>query len=428
MEIDSGTVFWMEERSMDIYEILLILEAWAPLWVFGLMLIWFFRQFPKEDQLWAILKRRITGNLNKEEMEAKKERSDHIAELTMMASKFAFTNVPRHLLRLAIVVIVGSLVYSVGIASVWDTSDWKPVDATISDTGIASSWCEENALGNCHYEGHFPTITFTWQIDGVTYESERYTFFPVNLSSDAKVVEWLEPFSEGSAATAFYNPDDPSDAVLITHNLLEAYGYSGNWFEQICLSFFCFPIPLMLWITVLRFERALPEHRGKRFKVSINKPSESVFWNVPDEALQLQKEARNRYLKQNYEKFGDSFQEAMEITERLNTETEKISGGVKNFHVIADGVEKEIKVKYVGELFRKMGFEDSGTLFLEDSKQDGRRLDFEFKEYDVIVREFNGEDLVLEESLDGDEYYERVLEILREALAKIAGEDEEWWN
>ncbi len=73
-------------------------------------------------------------------------------------------------------------------------------------------------------------------------------------------------------------------------------------------------------------------------------------------------------------------------------------------------------------------FEDSGTLFLEDSKQDGRRLDFEFKEYGVIVREFNGEDLVLEESVDGDEYYERVLEILREALAKIAGEDEEWWN
>ena len=104
------------------------------------------------------------------------------------------------------------------------------------------------------------------------------------------------------------------------------------------------------------------------------------------------------------------------------------SGGVKNFHIIAYGVEKEIKVKSVGELFRKMGFEDSGTLFLEDSKQDGRRLDFEFKEYDVIVREFNGEDLVLEESLDGDEYYERVLEILREALAKIAGEDEEWWN
>ena len=428
MEIDSGTVFWMEERSMDIYEILLILEAWAPLWVFGLMLIWFFRQFPKEDQPWAMLKRRITGNLNKEEMEAKKERSDHIAELTMMASKFAFTNVPRHLLRLAIVVLVGGLVYGFVLLAPMDTSDWKPVDATISDTGITDTWCEENYYGGCHYNGHFPTITFTWQIDGVTYESERYTFFPVNLSSDAKVVEWLEPFSEGSAATAFYNPDDPSDAVLITHNLLEAYGYTGNWIDAICLSIFCLPIPLMLWITVLRFERALPEHRGKRFKVSINNPSEDSFWNVPDEALQLQKEARNRYLKQNYEKFGDSFQEAMEITERLNTETEKISGGVKNFHVIADGVEKEIKVKYVGELFRKMGFEDSGTLFLEDSKQDGRRLDFEFKEYDVIVREFNGEDLVLEESLDGDEYYERVLEILREALAKIAGEDEEWWN
>ena len=415
---------------MDIYEILWILEPLAPLLFIGLFLIWMFHDIPKEDRPWAILKRRITGNLNKDEQESKKERSDQRAELTMLASRFAFTNVPRHLLRLAIVVLVGGLVYGFVILLPMDTSDWKPVDATISDTGITDTWCEENYYGGCHYNGHFPTITFTWQIDGVTYESERYTFFPVNLSSDAKVVEWLEPFSEGSAATAFYNPDDPSDAVLITHDLLEAYGYTGNWIGTICLSIFCLPIPLMLWITVLRFEKALPEHRGKRFKLSINKPSEDSFWNIPEEALQLQKQARNQYLKQNYEKFGDSFQEAMEMTEQLDAETEEISGGVENFHVIADGVEKEIKVKSVGELFRKIGyiFEDSGTLFLEDSKQDGRRLDFEFRDEDFIVRELNGEDLVLEETLGEEGGYGRVLEILKNALAKTTEEDEEWWS
>jgi hypothetical protein len=415
---------------MDIYDILFILEPLVPLFIVGLILIWMFHDVPKEDRPWAILKRYITGNLNKEEMEAKKERSDQIAELTMLASRFAFTNVPRHLLRLAIVILVGGLVYGFVILLPMDTSDWKPVDATISDTGITDTWCEENYYGGCHYNGHFPTITFTWQIDGVTYESERYTFFPVNLSSDAKVVEWLEPFSEGSAATAFYNPDDPSDAVLITHDLLEAYGYTGNWIGTICLSIFCLPIPLMLWITVLRFERALPEHRGKRFKLSINKPSEDSFWNIPEEALQLQKQARNQYLKQNYEKFGDSFQEAMEMTEQLDAETEEISGELGNFHIIADGVEKEIKVKSVGELFRKIGyiFEDSGTLFLEDSKQDGRRLDFEFRDEDFIVRELNGEDLVLEETLGEEGGYGRVLEILKNALAKTTEEDEEWWS
>jgi len=415
---------------MDIYEILWILEPLAPLLFIGLFLIWMFHDIPKEDRPWAILKRRITGNLNKDEQESKKERSDQRAELTMLASRFAFTNVPRHLLRLAIVVLVGGLVYGFVILLPMDTSDWKPVDATISDTGITDTWCEENYYGGCHYNGHFPTITFTWQIDGVTYESERYTFFPVNLSSDAKVVEWLEPFSEGSAATAFYNPDDPSDAVLITHDLLEAYGYTGNWIGTICLSIFCLPIPLMLWITVLRFEKALPEHRGKRFKLSINKPSEDSFWNIPEEALQLQKQARNQYLKQNYEKFGDSFQEAMEMTEQLDAETEEISGELGNFHIIADGVEKEIKVKSVGELFRKIGyiFEDSGTLFLEDSKQDGRRLDFEFRDEDFIVRELNGEDLVLEETLGEEGGYGRVLEILKNALAKTTEEDEEWWS
>ena len=399
--------------------------------LFGFVILWVLR-FVVEMVLDVsqILKRHITGNLNKEEMEAKKERSDMRAEATMMASKFAFTNIPRHLLRLVIVVIVGGLVYSFAILSPMDTSDWKPVDATIVDTGWAQTWCEENFEGGCHYEGNFPNIRFTWQIDEVTYESERYTFNPVNLSSWDEVQIWLEDYPEGSATTAYYNPDNPSDAVLITHNLLEAYGYSGDWFDQICLSFFCFPIPLMLWITVLRFERALPEHRGKRFKLSINKPSEDSFWNIPEEALQLQKQARNQYLKQNYEKFGDSFQEAMEMTEQLDAETEEISGELGNFHIIADGVEKEIKVKSVGELFRKIGyiFEDSGTLFLEDSKQDGRRLDFEFRDEDFIVRELNGEDLVLEETLGEEGGYGRVLEILKNALAKTTEEDEEWWS
>ena len=416
---------------MDIYDILFdVAELLVPLFIVSLILIWMFRDVPKEDRPWAILKRHITGNLNKKEMEAKKERSDMRAEATMMASRFAFTNVPRHLLRLAIIVFVGGLVYSFAILSPMDTSDWKPVDATIVDTGWAHTWCEENFEGGCHYEGNFPNIRFTWQIDEVTYESERYTFNPVNLSSWDEVQIWLEDYPEGSATTAYYNPDNPSDAVLITHNLLEAYGYSGDWFEQICLSIFCFPIPLMLWITVLRFERTLPEHRGKRFKLSIKNPSEDEFWNIPEEALQLQKQARNQYLKQNYEKFGDSFQEAMEMTEQLDAETEEISGKLENFHIIADGVEKEIKVKSVGELFRKIGgiFEDSGTLFLEDSKQDGRRLDFEFRDEDVIVRELNGEDLVLEETLGEEVVYGRILEILKNALAKTTEEDEEWWS
>ncbi|MDG1535824.1 MAG: hypothetical protein P8Q45_01180, partial [Candidatus Thalassarchaeaceae archaeon] len=73
-------------------------------------------------------------------------------------------------------------------------------------------------------------------------------------------------------------------------------------------------------------------------------------------------------------------------------------------------------------------FEDSGTLFLEDSKQDGRRLDFEFRDEDVIVRELNGEDLVLEETLGEEGGYGRVLEILKNALAKTTEEDEEWWS
>ena len=115
------------------------------------------------------------------------------------------------------------------------------------------------------------------------------------------------------------------------------------------------------------------------------------------------------------------------MTEQLDAETEEISGELGNFHIIADGVEKEIKVKSVGELFRKIGyiFEDSGTLFLEDSKQDGRRLDFAFGDEDVLVRELTGEDLVVEVNLGEDGGYGRILEIPQNELANTPEADDE---
>ena len=83
---------------MDIYDILFDLaELLVPLFIVGLILIWMMRDVPKEDRPWNFLKRRIGGNLTPGEIEKKKEDAKDKVELKMMASNFAFTNVPRNL-------------------------------------------------------------------------------------------------------------------------------------------------------------------------------------------------------------------------------------------------------------------------------------------------------------------------------------------
>lgn len=412
-----------------------VLELIIPLGIFAAILLWMFHDIPVEDRPWNFLKRRISGNLTKGEIEKKKEDAKDKVELKMMASNFAFTNVPRYLLALAIAAFLLCLAVSAIFTynSPMVTDDWTPVDATIDGTWVTDHWCYENMDGGCHYDGYWPMITFSWEVDGVSYEGERYTFDPhsVNFSHPDYAEEWLEDYPVGSTTTAYHNPDDPSDAVLFTHGYLDLY-MNVYFFYQIILSIVCLPLPILFLFTVRQFEKTLPEHRGKRFKLEFNSANQSWEVGNKEEHAELVSMARSAYLKKNYHKYGEEVIEAASrMAHTMDMEGKSVGDGTKIFTINDGGVEEQVTVRSVGDLFNS--FEDDGTIFLEKSKEKGRYVHIKYLgEIDgddhLQVKEFNGDELVLDETINFEKNYPRALEILVVALEKTTAEDDQWWS
>ena len=118
--------------------------------------------------------------------------SNHAELSLMVGSTFAFTNVPRNFLIVSIIIsILGISVLTIEPLLIENT-DWEPVEAQIIDTGVSSMWCGDGWWDECEDNGHFPTVEFSWEIDGVNYVSEDYILYPPNLSSDSKANQWLE--------------------------------------------------------------------------------------------------------------------------------------------------------------------------------------------------------------------------------------------
>ena len=149
--------------------------------------------------------------------------SEDIGELkTMMfmfGSQFAFTNVPRNLIILSFLVSIIGISATAGNHWISDNTDWEPMEATVLETDTGRTHCTtQGLLEDCRYYGHFPEVSFSWIVDEETYFSWEYMVYPPNLSSDSQVDRWLEDrgLAPGENVTGFVNPDDPSEAVLVT--------------------------------------------------------------------------------------------------------------------------------------------------------------------------------------------------------------------
>ena len=108
-----------------------------------------------------------------------------------LGSMFAFTNIPRNLMILSILVSVigGSTMTGAHYGS--DNSDWETINATVIQTGVHDDHCNDlgSLLGDrCRYSGNFPAAYFSWEIEGVTYYSSDFMTYPPNLSTNSQAV------------------------------------------------------------------------------------------------------------------------------------------------------------------------------------------------------------------------------------------------
>ena len=360
--------------------------------------------------------------------------SNHAELSLMVGSTFAFTNVPRNFLIVSIIIsILGISVLTIEPLLIENT-DWEPVEAQIIDTGVSSMWCGDGWWDECEVNGHFPTVEFSWEIDGVNYVSEDYILYPPNLSSDSKANQWLENrgIIIGANITGYVNPNDNSEAVLVKQSWLEIFWKNDNAFFSLpCL--FCNGIPIFLFVTARKFERFVPKERRKRYK--LQRVSHNS-WITPIEATELQAEARSAWLKKKQGSLSDEeFEELSRISEAIDSSNDQTPLEKSSYTLLLNG-EKEIKihVNSQGDLLQKISNieSDSFIIYLEDSKSKGRQLEFNFlgdrggDDY-LQIRESIADEEIRSEEINVEKNFQRIFSFIKEALNN-ANNDEDWWG
>ena len=354
----------------------------------------------------------------------------------MFGSQFAFTNAPRNLIILSLLVSLIGISATTGYHWSSDNTDWEPMEATVLETDTGRSHCTSNGLlQECRYNGHFPEVFFSWTVDEETYFSWEYMVYPPNLSSDAQVDRWLgdRGLTPGENVTGFVNPDDPSEAVLVTQSVFSLLWATGDLLYALCCSL-CNVIPILLLLSARSFERVIPRERRKRYKLEY-KGNRS--WDAPLEAKELQAEARNIKLKGMSSDLSDEqFEELTSISEHMDSEATPMEGGNRSFTVLlGGGQEKTFEVRSEGDLLNILSNidDDLFVLYLDESKKEGRLLEFRYIEEQgeddkLRIREFSGQDPVSEETVNIERDMSKVMTIVRQALRNSEKSDEKWWS
>ena len=360
------------------------------------------------------------------------------AIMFQLGSMFAFTNIPRNLMILSILVSIIGVSTMTGAHYGSDNSDWKPIDATVMQTGVDDDHCNNlgSLLGDrCRYSGNFPSVSFTWEIEGETYYSSDFMTYPPNLSTYGQAERWMQDrgMIPGGNITGFVNPDDPSEAVLVRQSWFDLLVHTGDGlFALSCLT--CNVIPVLILISSRRFEWAIPKERRKRYKLEYMGGRE---WNTPIEAKELQAEATRIRLKAMSSDLSDEqFEELTAYSEFMDAESRALDTARDKYVVLLEnGQEIQINGRTEGELLQSIGNieDDSFTVLLSDERQGGKMLRVEHMSQGdhqelVVLRLLNGDELIKEETLDVDKDVALIFTFIRESIRSSSEEGAEWWS
>ena len=360
------------------------------------------------------------------------------AIMFQLGSMFAFTNIPRNLMILSILVTLMGVSTMTGGHYGSDNSDWKPIDATVMQTGVDDDHCNNlgSLLGDrCRYSGNFPSVSFTWEIEGETYYSSDFMTYPPNLSTYGQAERWMQDrgMIPGGNITGFVNPDDPSEAVLVRQSWFDLLVHTGDGlFALSCLT--CNVIPVLILISSRRFEWAIPKERRKRYKLEYMGGRE---WNTPIEAKELQAEATRIRLKAMSSDLSDEqFEELTAYSEFMDAESRALDTARDKYVVLLEnGQEIQINGRTEGELLQSIGNieDDSFTVLLSDERQGGKMLRVEHMSQGdhqelVVLRLLNGDELIKEETLDVDKDVALIFTFIRESIRSSSEEGAEWWS
>jgi hypothetical protein len=232
-------------------------------------------------------------------------------------------------------------------------------------------------------------------LDAGTLSGSKFTVGDYGFSTSL-----VDEYPEGSETTAYYNSDDPNQAVLIK-------GFSGLLpviimiFGIMSLGFAAIVIFLMVW-------KILYHIQPKQNRQKAEKQYED---DIDDE-----REEREQRLKL-----------------RIARKTESFQGQSKTLSVQIDGEKGVIEVRTVMDIFESQlfDFRSVGILYLDNSHKMGRNLEFRYTsdEGDELeIREFLGEELIREQLINMDIDPTDAIDFISDALKSATPDTDEWWN
>jgi len=156
----------------------------------------------------------------------------------------------------------GALTFAVVVSAGIGTADYFFLRSAVQQIGARGypiTWgqvVESEVTTTTDSDGapsHRPRIRFTYEVNGQSFEGDRWRYGNLGLSDPAFAKQVVARFAPGTAAPVHYNPDDPGDAVLSTDLdgtdaflLLFMSGFNlsfglGSWY------------PCLLWLRLLIF-------------------------------------------------------------------------------------------------------------------------------------------------------------------------------
>jgi hypothetical protein len=200
----------------------------------------------------------------------------------------------------------------------------------------------------------------------------------------------------------------------------------------------CVLLPLLALFTARSFEKTLPEHSHKRYKLvygdTMIDGQKTKGWDSDPEAMELQAMARSAWIKKNFDSMD--MDEALLMSQILDAQAQKFEGGSRSFSALIDGTkEKEFEARSTTELLEILSSfgGDSELIYLEDTKEKGRQLEISFLgdkggDDHVSVRELLGEELIREEIVNVERNPGEIIDFVEETLRNCGTDDEDWWN
>jgi hypothetical protein len=423
------------------------------------------------------------------------------------------------------IIIVGSEVGT--IIQQLGTSDWEEIPATVSISEIREyETCGEDGCNSNDY----PYIRYSYFVDGESYSNDDIVLFDLDEGNFGFSISLVDQHPKGSEVTAYYNPENPDQAVLMKgfsgvyplivflgeiiiwvyvavvtflivwkilfhiqpagnrkkaeqkyaddegdetpHNMMlmfsflafnrapriwvivgstilliftmmvfgpyRRFDFADSNFPVAILYFLCAStcvlLPLLALFTARSFEKTLPEHSHKRYKLVYDAAAGGGQggWDSGPEAMELQAMARSAWIKKNFDSMD--MDEALTVSAWMDSRGKKLEGGARTFSVLIDGsTEKEFQASSVGQLLENIPYSDEFILFLEDTKEKGRQLQFSFLgdkggDDHLSIKELLGDELIREEIVNVERNPGEIIDFVEETLRNCGTDEEDWWN